>query len=61
MTKVNQNFLKLPGSYLFSEVARRISVYSAAHPPGQDHQAVHRRRDPSSGPGGHPGDAPGSG
>ena len=32
MTKVNQNFLKLPGSYLFSEVARRISVYSAAHP-----------------------------
>ena len=32
LTKVNQNFLKLPGSYLFSEVARRISVYSAAHP-----------------------------
>ena len=32
MTKVNQNFLKLPGSYLFSEVARRISAYSAAHP-----------------------------
>ena len=32
MTKVNQNFLKLPGSYLFSEVARRISVYSAANP-----------------------------
>ena len=32
MTKVNQNFLKLPGSYLFSEVARRISAYSAARP-----------------------------
>ena len=32
MTKVNQNFLKLPGSYLFSEVARRISTYSAANP-----------------------------
>jgi len=32
MTKVNQNFLKLPGSYLFSEVARRISAYSAANP-----------------------------
>lgn len=32
MTKVNQNYLKLPGSYLFSEVARRISAYSAAHP-----------------------------
>ena len=32
MTKVNQNFLKLPGSYLFSEVARRISAYSVANP-----------------------------
>ena len=32
MVKVNENFLKLPGSYLFSEVARRIRVYSEAHP-----------------------------
>ncbi len=32
MTKINQNFLKLPGSYLFSEVARRIAAYSQAHP-----------------------------
>ena len=32
MVRVNQNYLKLPGSYLFSEVARRISAYSAAHP-----------------------------
>ncbi|MCI8869254.1 MAG: LL-diaminopimelate aminotransferase [Lawsonibacter sp.] len=32
MAKINQNYLKLPGSYLFSEVARRISAYSAAHP-----------------------------
>lgn len=32
MVKINDNFLKLPGSYLFSEVARRISAYSAAHP-----------------------------
>ena len=32
MLKVNQNYLKLPGSYLFSEVARRINAYSAAHP-----------------------------
>ena len=32
MVNVNENFLKLPGSYLFSEVARRISAYSAAHP-----------------------------
>ena len=32
MVKVNENFLKLPGSYLFSEVARRINAYTAAHP-----------------------------
>ena len=32
MTKVNQNFLKLPGSYLFSEIARRLAAYTAAHP-----------------------------
>ena len=32
MVKINENFLKLPGSYLFSEVARRIAAYTAAHP-----------------------------
>ena len=32
MVKINDNYAKLPGSYLFSEVARRISVYSAANP-----------------------------
>ncbi len=32
MVNVNENFLKLPGSYLFSEVARRVSAYTAAHP-----------------------------
>ena len=32
MTKVNQNFLKLPGSYLFSEIARRLAAYTAEHP-----------------------------
>jgi LL-diaminopimelate aminotransferase len=32
MVQVNQNYLKLPGSYLFSEVARRISTYTADHP-----------------------------
>ena len=32
MAKLNENFLKMPGSYLFAEVARRIAAYSAAHP-----------------------------
>lgn len=32
MFKVNDNFCKLPGSYLFSEVARRLAAYSKANP-----------------------------
>ncbi len=32
MIKVNENFGKLPGSYLFAEIARRVSVYSAENP-----------------------------
>ncbi len=32
MAKVNENFLKLPGSYLFSTVAKKLDEYVAAHP-----------------------------
>ncbi len=32
MLKVNDNYLKLPGSYLFAEIARRVAAYSAEHP-----------------------------
>lgn len=32
MTQINENFLKLPGSYLFSEVNRRAAAYAAANP-----------------------------
>ena len=32
MLKLNENYLKLPGSYLFAEIARRTAAYSAAHP-----------------------------
>ncbi len=32
MVKLNENYLKLPGSYLFAEVARRTAAFSAAHP-----------------------------
>lgn len=32
MVRVNENFQKLPGSYLFSETARRKNAYFAAHP-----------------------------
>lgn len=32
MLHINQNFQKLPGSYLFAEIARRVKAYQAAHP-----------------------------
>ena len=32
MLKVNPNYLKLRGSYLFSNIAKKVSEYSAAHP-----------------------------
>ena len=35
MVKINENFAKLPGGYLFSEVARRIAAWTAAHPEGR--------------------------
>lgn len=32
MYKINENYLKLPGSYLFSTVGRKSREYQAAHP-----------------------------
>jgi LL-diaminopimelate aminotransferase len=32
MAHINSNYQKLPGSYLFSEIARRVAAYSEAHP-----------------------------
>lgn len=32
MIKVNDNFCKLPGNYLFSEVAKRVRTFSESHP-----------------------------
>ena len=32
MANVNENYAKLPGSYLFAEIARRVAAYSAEHP-----------------------------
>ena len=32
MANINANFNKLPGSYLFSEIARRVAAYSEANP-----------------------------
>mgnify|MGYP000394033558 FL=1 len=32
MFKVNDNYQKLPGSYLFSTIAKKVSAYQAANP-----------------------------
>ncbi|MDR1780466.1 MAG: LL-diaminopimelate aminotransferase [Tannerella sp.] len=32
MATINEYFLKLPGNYLFSEIARKVAVYKSEHP-----------------------------
>ena len=32
MAIVNENFLKLPGSYLFSDIAKKVNAFKIAHP-----------------------------
>ncbi|SDZ79527.1 LL-diaminopimelate aminotransferase [Selenomonas ruminantium] len=32
MATINDNYLKLPGSYLFAEIARRVAAFKEAHP-----------------------------
>ena len=32
MFRINENYLKLPGSYLFSNIAKKVNAFAAAHP-----------------------------
>ena len=32
MFKVNEDYLKLPGSYLFSTIGKKVAAYTANHP-----------------------------
>ena len=32
MYKINDNYLKLPGSYLFSDIGKKVAAYTAEHP-----------------------------
>ena len=32
MYRVNEDYLKLPGSYLFSTIAKKVNAYTQAHP-----------------------------
>ena len=37
MVTVNKNYLKLPGSYLFSTIAKKVSAYQASKSGCTDH------------------------
>ena len=50
MYKVNDNYLKLPGSYLFSTIGKKVGAYAQAHP--EKEIIRHRRRNPAAGAGG---------
>ena len=41
MARINDNYLKLPGSYLFSEIARRVAAYKEKNPKGFMHGMDH--------------------
>ena len=32
MFKINENYLKLPGSYLFSTIGKKVAAYTEANP-----------------------------
>ncbi|HCB93744.1 MAG TPA: LL-diaminopimelate aminotransferase, partial [Selenomonas sp.] len=32
MARINDNYLKLPGNYLFSEIAKRVAAYREENP-----------------------------
>ena len=36
MFKINDNYLKLPGSYLFSTIAKKVAAYKEANPDKKD-------------------------
>lgn len=37
MYKINDNYQKLPGSYLFSTIAKKVNAYSEANPGQKDY------------------------
>ena len=47
MFKINDNYLKLPGSYLFSTIAKKVAAYTEANPD------ANRRRNPADRTGDH--------
>ena len=35
MFTINENYLKLPGSYLFSNIAKKVNAYQSENPEAQ--------------------------
>lgn len=42
MFKINDNYQKLPGSYLFSTIAKKVNAYSIKKPGETDHPSWYR-------------------
>ena len=42
MFKINDNYQKLPGSYLFSTIAKKVNAYSESKPGETDHPSWYR-------------------
>ena len=40
MFKINDNYLKLPGSYLFSTIAKKVAAYKEANPEKKDRSSA---------------------
>ena len=40
--KINENYLKLEQSYLFTNIGRKVSAYQAEHPDQKNHPAGNR-------------------
>ena len=54
MFKINDNYLKLPGSYLFSTIAKKVAAYTEANPISfKNHPSWNRRRTPADRTGDH--------
>ena len=44
MALVNEHFLKLPGSYLFSDIAKKVNTFRITHPKQDIIRHRYRRR-----------------
>ena len=55
MFTINENYLKLPGSYLFSDIAKKIAAYQQENPDKEIHPPGDRGCDTAPGAGDHRG------